>query len=245
MKRLALSSLVATFLVADPAAAGQPVSLKAHTLASGPVTLGDLFEGAGRAGHVVVGPASQGGANVVLDAASVQRTARLAGLDWDNPQGIRRIVVRGGPAQQRAGAMAQVLTYARNINPGEVIAAEDLTWGDVAAFAAPQDAPRDADIVIGKAAKKPLRAGAAVSSRDLDAPQVIKRDDLVQVTYRAGGVTLTLQGKAMQAATVGQAFSVQNSASKKTIEAVAVGPGRAIVGPEAEFVRSNSLASLR
>jgi flagellar basal body P-ring formation protein FlgA len=252
--KAALFAALALF-AATPTLAGVPVDLKTDTFATGAVTLGDLFDGAGRAASVVVGPAAAPGANIVLDASQVQRTARAAGLDWANATGLRRIVVHGEAATaqptvsaQKAGAMKEVLTYARNINSGDIVRAEDLTWGEVAAFSAPSDAPRDAEEIIGKAAKKPLRVGAAVAARDVTMPQVIKRDDIVQVSFRSGGVTLTLQGKAMEAATLGEPFSVLNSASKKVIEAVAVGPGRAVVGPEAERVREQitpSLLSLR
>ncbi len=248
-------------LIATPALAGAPVTLKSDAYASGSVTLGDIFEGAGRAASVVVGPAAQPGANIILDAGLVQRQARAAGLDWNNEAGLQRIVVHGGasatpaPAAsaqragpQNAGPMKSVLTYARNLNAGEIVRADDLTWGDVADFAVPSDAPRDAEAAIGKAAKKPLRAGVAVAARDLAMPQVIKKDDMVQVAFRSGGIVLTLQGKALEAATLGEPFSVINIASKKTIEAVATGPGRAVVGPEADRIRAEltpSLLSLR
>jgi flagella basal body P-ring formation protein FlgA len=247
-----LSIALAALAFAVPAAAGQPVSLKSEAFAAGPVTLGDVFDGAGRAGALVVGPAAQPGANIILDAGQLQRQARAAGLDWDNAQGLRRIVVHGGAASEPAltavagkpGPMAQVLTYARNLNAGDIVRAEDLTWGEVAAFQAPSDAPRDAEAAIGKAAKKPVRAGAAVAGRDLTMPQVIKKDDVIQIAFRADGITLTLQAKAMEAATLGEPFSAQNLASKKVIEAVATGPGRAVVGPEAERIRAQTAPSL-
>src|SRR5436190_23043523 len=120
MIRLALT--LAALAFAAPALAGQPVSLKSEAFAAGPVTLGDVFDGAGRASAQVVGPAAQPGANIVLDAGQLQRQARAAGLDWDNAQGLRRIVVHGGDAAETArpatagkpGAMTQVLTYTRN-----------------------------------------------------------------------------------------------------------------------------------
>jgi flagella basal body P-ring formation protein FlgA len=152
-----LSIALAALAFAVPAAAGQPVSLKSEAFAAGPVTLGDVFDGAGRAGALVVGPAAQPGANIILDAGQLQRQARAAGLDWDNAQGLRRIVVHGGAASEPAltavagkpGPMAQVLTYARNLNAGDIVRAEDLTWGEVAAFQAPCDAPRDAEAAFG------------------------------------------------------------------------------------------------
>src|SRR5581483_8678639 len=96
MRRLILAAAAAA-LLASPALAGVPVTLKADTAnANGVVTLSDLFDGAGAAGSTPV--ASRPGASVVLDAAVVQAIARRAGLDWANAEGLRKIVVHGGPA---------------------------------------------------------------------------------------------------------------------------------------------------
>jgi flagellar basal body P-ring formation protein FlgA len=72
------------------ALAGQPVSLKSETVAQGKITLGDLFDGAGRASGVVVAPAPNPGGTMVLDAGLVQRAAMSSGLSWSNEQGVRR-----------------------------------------------------------------------------------------------------------------------------------------------------------
>lgn len=244
MKSLLLAA--AALLIAAPAAfAGQPVSLRNDTTdADGVVTLGELFEDAGSAGGVVV--ARRIGPSLVLDAAQLQMSARRAGLDWANPQGLRRVIVRQGAENggQLAGAAAaqrgnvEVLAYARSLAAGEVVQPEDLVWIKVAA--APSDAPSDADAVIGLSAKRPLRQGSAVALRDVSAPQVIKQGDIVAVTYDYDGVALTLQGKAMSGAATGDVLKVQNTASKKIIEAVAMGPGSAAVGPQAQRLRTQS-----
>ena len=129
--------------------------------------------------------------------------------------------------------MVEALVYARSLNAGDVVRAEDLTWAPTASHVVPADAPRDAEAVMGLSARKPLRAGAAVSGRDLAAARVIAKDDTVSVTYRAGGLSLALQGKALGPAAAGETVRVLNPTSKKIIEAVATGPGRAVVGPHA------------
>ncbi len=237
----ALLILAVALSVAAPALAGQPVSLKADTFdADGTVTLGDLFEGAGAASRVVL--ANRTGASLVLDAAAVQAVARRAGLEWANPDSLHKIVVRGAMLNAAANAGAvqagnvEVLTYARSLSAGEVVQPTDLVWVKLAA--APNDAPRDADAVIGQAAKRPLRAGASVSNRDVGAAQVIKAGDIMTVTYEDDGISLSLQGKAMTAAGVGETVSVQNTASKKVIQALATGPGQAVVGPSADALKS-------
>jgi flagella basal body P-ring formation protein FlgA len=106
------------------------------------------------------------------------------------------------------------------------------------AAAAPAGAPSDAEAVIGQAAKRPLRAGAVVQARDLGAAQVIKAGEIVTVTYEADGISLVLQGKAMGAAGVGELLAVQNTISKKVVQTMVTGPGQAVVGPEADQMKS-------
>ena len=240
MKRLLIAAAAA--LIASPALAGQVVTLKAEPVdTDGMITLSDLFDGAGGAGKTPVAP--KPGASTVLDAAAVQGVARRAGLDWANAEGFRKIVVRGGPTAAVAAGVAargnvEVLTYARSLSAGEIVQPQDLVWGKAAA--APADAPNDAETIIGLAAKRPLRAGASVSARDVSAPQVIKAGDLVTVIYEDGGVSLSLQGKAMGPAGMGDTFAVLNTNSKKVIQAVASGPGQALVGPAADQLKSQS-----
>ena len=230
------TAVFATVLLAAAPAFAGTVSLKADVSdADGQVTLGDLFDGAGPAAGVVV--ASRTGPTVVLDAQAVQGMARRAGVVWDNPQGLRRIVVRAGGDSSSVASRGnvEVLAYARSLSAGEIVQPQDLVW--IKAAAAPSDGPRDADAVIGQAARRPLREGAAVSQRDVSAPQVIKSGELITLTWSDGAVSLTMQGKAMSAASTGQSFSVQNPTSKKIIEAVAAGPGRAVSGPEAQRLK--------
>jgi flagellar basal body P-ring formation protein FlgA len=234
----ALLGLAAALAAAPMAWAGRPVALKPEVSSGATVTLGDLFDGAGTAARVVVGNGAPPGQNAVLDAAVVREMARQHGLDWDNPDAIARIVVPRAHPPTPGARMVETLTYARSIATGELIAPEDLTFAKVAAFAVPPDAPRDADEIIGKVAKRPLKSGGAVAVHDVASAQVIKTNDLVQVTYRADGVSLVLQGKALGSAAVGEPVDIMNTASKKVIQAVATGADEAVVGPEADQIRA-------
>ncbi len=92
MRTLTLAAAIAVLGLAAPAFAG-PVTLKTNPVDSdGRVTLGDLFDGAGGASGVVVG--ERVGPSIVLEAAQLQSLARQSGLDWANPTGLRRVVVR-------------------------------------------------------------------------------------------------------------------------------------------------------
>ncbi|NQE60446.1 flagellar basal body P-ring formation chaperone FlgA [Caulobacter sp. RHG1] len=250
MKTLLIAAAFAAFaapLLPNMAFAGTPVTLRMDTTdADGRITLADLFDGvSGPAANMVI--AARMGPTAVLEAGQVQMFARRAGYDWTNSNGIRRIIVREGADNggTSAGATAsasrgnvEVLAYARSITAGEIVQPQDLLWVKMAG--APADAPRDADAVIGLAAKRPLREGAAVSTRDVGAAQVIKAGDLITITYDDGGISLSLQGKAVASAATGDVFAVQNTLSKKIIQAVATGPGAAAVGPQAQSLQARS-----
>jgi flagella basal body P-ring formation protein FlgA len=245
--------LVLAALLPTAALAGIPVELKQHPVAHGAIiTLSDLFDGTDSGARV--GRAAPTGGQAVLDADKVQALAAEAGLDWDNAHGQNRIVVAtvGGAAESsaRAGGLArrvvaaasrssQTLIYARNIQAGEILSAGDLAWS-VEAVAAP-DSLGDPDRAVGKTARRALRAGAAAEARDLAAARVVKRDESIEVVFEDGGVSVTMNGKAMADAAVGDEISVLNTDSKKTIQAVVVGPGHAAVGPEAEAQKTAAI----
>jgi flagella basal body P-ring formation protein FlgA len=203
------SVLLAAALLLIPAAASAqgPVVLRAATTdADGRVTLGDLFVNAGAAANVQVGTRS--GPSAVLDAAIVQSLAARAGLYWDNPRGLRRIIVTQGPDGD--GAQPQMANISETSSqPGAPTASNG--WPAYA-----------------------TAAGAVV----------VKRADMVAVTWRSGGLSLTLNGQAQKDAAIGEEIEVMNPASKQMIAAVITGPGTAVAGPAADRYRSQ-LLSLR
>ena len=252
-----------------PARSGVPVELVSHPMSRGAqITLADLFEGAvGPSGTVVVSPAAPVGQSAVLDAARVQIVAHQAGLDWTNTRGQRRVIVENGGAAEPEPAptpvtrplhasrasqtrysvatTAQALIYTRNVPAGETVVADDLAWAEVPAAAHLSDPIADAESVAGKIARRPLRAGSPALSRDLVGAKVIHKDDIVAVTFRDDGMQLSLQGRALGDAAAGDPVQVMNPGSKKIVEAVATGPGRALVGPEADMARVSHYASVR
>ncbi len=191
--------LSAALLLAGPALAG-PVTLKANPVDDdGRVTLGDLFDGAGSASGVVIGARS--GPSVVFEAGQLQALARQSGLEWANPTGLRRVVVRHAAVAPAATAVAANVT------------------------AAPAPAP--------------VRAAPA---RTAYADRIISRNDIVEVAYEAGGVRLTIAGRAEGNAAEGQRIAIRNLQSGRTIDAVATAPGQAVAGPAAQAFRTQIAA---
>jgi flagellar basal body P-ring formation protein FlgA len=246
--RLLLAGCMA--FAATSALATAPVTLRDNPVDDdGQVTLGELFEGAGAASDIII--ARRAGPTVVLDAGMVQARASQAGLTWANPRGLRRVVVRQGgatasassgatSAAARPGETVEVLTWTRSLAAGDIIRPEDLAWTEVQAHRAPSGGPADAEEVIGLSARRALRSGTPVLGRDLAQPQVIARNDLVQVSYVDQGLTLTITGRATRDAAIGEPVAILNLQSGRTIDAVATAPGQAIVGPAARAFRSAS-----
>lgn len=100
--RILILGAIAAIAFAGAAAAG-PVTLKANPVdADGQVTFGDLFDGAGGAANVVVG--RRLGPSVVFEAGQLQSLAMQSGLQWANPSGLRRVVVRNAALSPDASA---------------------------------------------------------------------------------------------------------------------------------------------
>ncbi|MDC7684033.1 flagellar basal body P-ring formation chaperone FlgA [Asticcacaulis sp. BYS171W] len=241
----------ATVFAAGHTAAQDAVTLRAPvTDADGRVTLGDLFDGAGKAADVVV--AQRPGQTIVLDAGQVQAKARQAGLSWSNPQGLRRIIVSGGsegvsntPAKAQAGATKDVLVFTRTMSAGEIVSADDIAFKPVQAHMASGALMLDPQTAIGKSVRLPVREGGIVKTSDLASPIVIKRAELVKVTWAMNGISLSMTGQAQKDAAIGDIVMVQNPQSKKLIEAVVTGPGTAVTGEAALALRSDKLYSSR
>jgi flagella basal body P-ring formation protein FlgA len=231
-------AVFALFIVAP--ALADPAALRPQLAAeAGRVTLGDLFQDAGPAADVVVASGGQAGGSLILDAGQVQSLAAANGLQWSNPSGLRRLIVRldaAAPSRAARGRPAEVLELARDFKAGEVIQPQDLVWAPAPA-ALPASTPRDPREIIGQAPRRPMQAGAVLQLSDLSTPMVIRKDDVVQVAYIADGIKLVLEGKALGSAAVGDTVDIVNPASKKTIQAVASGPDQAVVGPAAERLK--------
>jgi flagella basal body P-ring formation protein FlgA len=191
-----LSLIAGLLLIASPALA-ETVTLKVNPVDDdGRVTLGDVFDGAGPASNFIL--ASRTGPSVVFEAAQLQAIASRNGLQWANPQGLRRVVVRDAALAPATGG-----------NPAPAAAATSASMAP---------APR----------------APVISQRQARAARVIARNDMVEVAYIAGGVTLTVTGRATRDAAEGDRLPVLNVASGRTIDAVAIAPGRALAGPEAQ-----------
>lgn len=177
--------------------------------------------------HIALGaPATLKIVSLDVEAATGQFRARVQ-APADDPS-AEPIVVVG-----RAYGVSEIPTLARDIQPGEALVASDFTWTEVARERLSQNIHTSTDGLIGKTPKRPLRAGEPLRFGDVEEPIVIAKDALVSMIVRGPGMTLTAQGRALEAGALGHTIRVLNTSSKRTVEAVVQGPGEVLVATAA------------
>jgi flagella basal body P-ring formation protein FlgA len=67
----------------------------------------------------------------------------------------------------------------------------------------------------------------------------VQRNEAVTLTYAMPGLMLTVRGKALESGAEGDMISVVNEQSKRTLQAVVTGPGRAAIGTGAPRLAAN------
>jgi flagella basal body P-ring formation protein FlgA len=102
-------------------------------------------------------------------------------------------------------------------------------------------------LVIGQAAREPLTSGMILTEDLVSKPILVEKGMAVSVTYAAGGLKLTLRGKANEAGALGDMVSVLNPQSKKVIFATVIGPGSVAVltPPNADIALRQTATSVQ
>jgi flagellar basal body P-ring formation protein FlgA len=213
-------------------------SLKPNPVARGAqITLGDIFANAGPAAATPLARAPGPGQRVVFGAPSLQARANAAGLRWSNREGVREVVINGSARaaptsipQSSApdAAPSTIAVLSRSIARGGAIEAGDVIWMDAPA-ATPRDAIADPDALIGKSAKRALTANTPLRAADVMETPAVRRGEAVTLMFEAGGLRLSVRGRAMADAPVGAVIKVLNPQSNKTLDAMVESQGVARV----------------
>lgn len=111
-----------------------------------------------------------------------------------------------------------------------VVRGEAVTAADVVVERRPRaDYPTggfvDPAALVGRIAKAPIGAGAALRDADVIKQEIVDKNGFVTVLYETPGVQLAMRGKAMEAGGMGDSILVQNPQSKRTLQAVVTGAG--------------------
>jgi len=117
----------------------------------------------------------------------------------------------------------------RPIGRGDVVKASDLALERRPKAEVRGDFVGSVGDVVGRAARRPLRAGEIVRTSDLMKPEIVQRNEAVTLVYEVPGLVLTMRGKALDSGAEGDTISVLNMQSKRTVQGTVSGPGQVTI----------------
>ena len=140
-------------------------------------------------------------------------------------------VLRRAPLHVSGTAMetATAVVLTRAVHRGEVISSTDVTVERRPRAALHRDRVDRAGLAVGMAAQQSMSFGHVLRRSELMRPRLVRRNEMVTLVYEVPGILLTVRGKALDDGAEGDAVSVLNMQSKRTIAGTVTGPGRITV----------------
>lgn len=121
-------------------------------------------------------------------------------------------------AKANIEAYADVLVCAQDIPRGKELVATDLRFEKRALSMLKGDAVQDLDEVVGKIARDSMLMGETISRRTLLPKQLIKRNQLVTVEAKAGGLVVRSRAKALDNGGAGDVIRLVNPDSRAELQ---------------------------
>jgi flagella basal body P-ring formation protein FlgA len=133
------------------------------------------------------------------------------------------LILLAGPA------MGDSLVATRTLQAHTVLTAEDV----VLVAADLPGALTAVDLAVGQETRVAIYAGRPVLATALGPAALVERNQMVVLSYRSAGLTISTEGRALDRGAEGERIKVMNLASKSTVTGV-IGP-EGIVHVGAEF----------
>ncbi|NKB20113.1 MAG: flagellar basal body P-ring formation protein FlgA [Alphaproteobacteria bacterium] len=140
-------------------------------------------------------------------------------------RGIERLQVTG-----RTFSVVNVPVFARRLQRNDIIRKADLDFIELPQSAVGRNALLDTRDIVGKTPKRLIQTGKQIRNGDLKPPTVVKKGSLVTIVLRTKKMLITARGRAIDDGAKGEVVRVQNTRSRKTIEATVAGPSRVTIG---------------
>ncbi|MEM6743438.1 MAG: flagellar basal body P-ring formation chaperone FlgA [Pseudomonadota bacterium] len=115
-----------------------------------------------------------------------------------------------------------VLVAARSLPARSIVTERDVMLARLPASSGALSSPEAA---VGLETRGAIPAGRPVRSDDLSEPAVVERNERVTLRFRAGALSISTEGLALDRVGVGRRVRVMNLSSRRTVVGVASGPG--------------------
>jgi len=159
-----------------------------------------------------------------------------ASLSFVNDLGNAETVSISGAAYP----VVSVPALTHDMLTGEQVSQADLTSIDIPSTRLGASMVTTVDAVIGQVARRNLRAQAPIYAFDVARPVLVKKGDLVEITFDMPGIRLSAQGQAQGNGGHGDVISFMNTTSRRMVDARITGAGTAVVTtPTATLAASN------
>ncbi len=166
--------------------------------------------------------------------ATATEPLELRRLDYDRTTGRfvailaiadSGILASGFQVSGRTIEAVEIPVPARSVSRGDTVGPGDIAMQRMPRRDLRAGVVHTKEEVVGRAARRSLRAGEPIRADSLMEPVLVSRNDAVTIVYRAGGLTLTARGRAIGSGARGDVVTVMNSQSNRTLEAEVSRPG--------------------
>jgi flagella basal body P-ring formation protein FlgA len=153
----------------------------------------------------------------------IQRGSGIVAVSCQGPEPWRLFV------PVRVVEALPVVVLRRNVQPGEVLAADDLEVRQLASAGLPFDYVGKAELALGQTVRRSQPAGAVLLAAALEQPLGVERGALVTLIATNATVQVKAEGVALEPGRLKERVRVR-SASGRVVEGVVEAPGQVRVG---------------
>lgn len=132
-------------------------------------------------------------------------------------------------ARSEISVLMPVVVTRTALDPEHYLQAADLAVTQILLTAQQADVLIDPAQAIGRRPQRGLRAGQPVRNKMLEAALLVRKGDKVRLTLAEGGMSISMEGTALQDGQKGEIISIKNDRGGKIVSAEISGPGQLII----------------
>ncbi len=126
--------------------------------------------------------------------------------------------------------MIEVPVLKENISSKAIISENDLSYIKVRSNEVNQKSLIETSAIVGKEAKKTLKAGEILTENDVKTPVLVTKSKMVKVIYKKKNLTLNYVGKALDDGSYGDFVRFQSATSTNVLQGLVVATNTLLVG---------------
>mgnify|MGYP001237017109 CR=1 FL=1 len=150
-----------------------------------------------------------------------------------NPQDSSFVATLLAPSAERplkrfkvtgyAHKLIEVPTLASSVKRGDIISASDIEMIELRENMLSRNVITNLADLQGMAAAKDISSSEPIRTMDIALPQLVERGGQLTIIYKAGTMSLTAKGKALQNGARGELIRIVNLASNKNLQGMVTG----------------------